>query len=477
MTFNMPIMTGAIILGLGTVPFTYAADPTSDQERSTDQIGSELGVPAPGSVSDQETTKKQRHPAKHQKASQNAQVTLGGSKSVVYGVIGKMQGDYYFVNDEESGDEVRLLVNNDTNLDCSATPSSTRDASSRDASSSEIVATDRVSAHQQAPEASDRQIAQGQNKDETAVGSGFRIGACAFKPGDRIKAEVDDMGRVTTLRSMPNHEGAAPQKIARSAGETAGTGELAIPGKQDKPGQLDMIDSQGYPPKQYAWLPVPRGKFMTIGEHSLLNSPIYTPDGKIMGSLETLMMDSETRRIEYAVVFVNATNQLEVTPWAHFKVQQDTDQKKLVLNTKQYPLSPDITQKDVADRSPDQEYLAKAMDATKAPADLRGEEGNIKASVSKKPASVLCPNKDCQVIRGRVSKLEGKSLTVREKSGKEVDMTVDRKTQKGQVGFIGRDEDFAVGDTVEAYVTSTGHAESISLIRPTSTGRPEEVGG
>ena len=473
MKFTIPIMTGAIVLGLGTVPCTYAADPTSDQERSTEQIGSELGGPAPGSVSDQETTKKQRNPAKHQKASENAQVTLGGSKYVVYGVIGKMQGDYYFVNDDESGDEVRLLVNNDTNLDCSATPSSTRDASS-----SEIVATDRVSAHQQASEASDRQKEQGQNKDETAVGSGFRIGACAFKPGDRIKAEVDDMGRVTTLRSMPNHEGAAPQKIARSAGETAGTGELAIPGKQDKPGQLDMIDSQGYPPKQYAWLPVPLGKFMTIGEHSLLNRPIYTPDGKIMGSLETLMMDSETGRIEYAVVFVNATNQLEVTPWAHFKVQQDTDQKKLVLNPKQYPLSPEITQRDVADRSPDQEYLAKAMDATKAPADLRGEEGSIKTSVLKSRSSPdLCASKDCQVIRGRVSKLEGKSLTVREKSGKEVDMTVDRKTQKGQVGFTGRDEDFAVGDTIEAYVTSTGHAESISLIRPNSTGRPEEVGG
>ena len=47
MTFNMPIITGAIVLGLGTVPCTYVADSTSDQERSTEKIGSELGVPAP----------------------------------------------------------------------------------------------------------------------------------------------------------------------------------------------------------------------------------------------------------------------------------------------------------------------------------------------------------------------------------------------------------------------------------------------
>src|SRR5215472_8268383 len=474
MTFKTfkTFLTGAVVLSLGTLPLAHAADQKSDQQHFIGQGGSELGVPEPGSVRDQETTKKQRDPTKHQGANQNAQVTLGGAKYFIYGGIRNIQGDYYFVNDEESGDEVRLLVNKDTNLDCSAAQTSTPDASF-----SQVVMTNRLPMEHQDRDASERQIEQGQKKDETAVGSGFRIGTCAFKPGDRIKAEVDDMGRVTTLRSMPNHEGAAPQKIARSAGETAGTGELAIPGKQDKPGQLDMIDSQGYPPKQYAWLPVPLGKFMTIGEHSLLNRPIYTPDGKIMGSLETLMMDSETGRIEYAVVFVNATNQLEVTPWAHFKVQQDTDEKKLVLNTKQYPLSPEITQRDVADRSPDQEYLAKAMDATRAPADLRGEEGSSKTSVTKPQPHDLCANKDCHVIRGRIMTLEGESLMVKERSGKEVRMTVDRKTQKGQVGISGRDEEFAVGDTIEAYVTSTGHAESISLMRPSSVGRPEEIGG
>jgi len=469
MTFNIPVITGAIVLGLGTVPFTYAADPKSDQEGLTGQIGSEMSVPEPGSITDQETTKKQRNPAKDQGADQNAQVTMGGAKSVVSGGIKSIRGNYYFINDEESGDEVRLLVNPNTNLDCSAAQ-----VPGHDASSSQVVATDRVSAQQQAPEASDRQKEQGQKKDETALGSGFRIGTCSFKPGDRIKAEVDDMGRVTTLRFMPNTGTAEPQ--TRLA-ETAGTGELAIPGKQDKPGQLNMIGSQGYPPKKYSLLPVPLGKFMNVGEHTLLNSPIYTPDGKILGSLETLIMDSETGRIEYAVVLVNATNQLEVTPWAHFRVQRDTDEKKLVLNPKQYQLSPELTEKDVADRSPDQEHLTKAMESTRAPADLRGEEGSSKTSVTKHKPHDLCANKDCHVIRGRIMTLEGESFMVKEKSGKEIRMSVDRKTQKGQVGISGRDEEFAVGDTIEAYVTSTGHAESISLMRPSSVGRPEEIGG
>lgn len=463
------------MLSLGTVPFTYAADPKSDQERFTRQIGSETGVPEPGSVSDQETTKKQRDPAKDQGADQNAQVTMGGAKNFVSGEIRKIQGNrYIFINEEESRDEVRLLVNNDTNLDCSAA-----EAQTQGASVSEVIATDRQSAGQEALEASDRQKEQGQKKNETAVGSGFRIGICSFKPGDRIKAEVDDMGRVTTLRFTPNNGSAKPQ-TARSLGESAGTGELAIPGKQDKPGQLDMTGPQGYPPKQYAVLPVPLGKFMADGEHTLLNNPVHSPDGKTLGSLNTLIQDSETGQIEYAVVLVNDTNRLEVVPWAHFRIQRDTNEMKLVLNTQHYQLSPDIAEKDVADGSPDLEKLVKDMGSARGPADLRDGQGGTTKSVSKnKPSPDLCASKDCRVIRGRVLQLEGESLMVKENSGsgKEVRMTVDRKTDKGQVGIAGRDEEFAIGDTIEAYITSAGHAESISLMRPDSAGRPEEAGG
>lgn len=463
-----------MVLGLVTVPFAFAADATSDQERFVRQIGSETGVPVPGSVSDQETTKKHRNPAKDQGADQNAQVTMGGAKYFVSGEIRSIQGDYYFIKDEESGDEVRLLVNNDTNLDCSAAQATTRGVSS-----SQSVATDRQSAEQQALEASDRQKEQGQKKNETAVGSGFRIGMCSFKPGDRIKTEVDDMGRVTTLRFAPNNGSANPQ-MARSLGESAGTGELAIPGKQDKPGQLDMTGPHGYPPKQYALLPVPVGKFMTASEDSLLNSPVHSPDGKILGSVETLIMDSETRQIEYAVVLLDDTNRLAVVPWAHFKIRRDSNEKRLVLNTHQYQLSPNMTEKEMADRSPDVEKLVKDIGSARAPADLRdGQGGAAQSVVKKKQDPDLCSSKDCRVVRGRVSQLEGESMIVRESagSGKDVRVTVDRKTQKGQVGFAGRDEEFTVGDTIEAYVTSTGHAESISLMRPDSAGRPEEAGG
>jgi hypothetical protein len=44
---------------------------------------------------------------------------------------------------------------------------------------------------------------QGQRKDETAIGSGFQMGSqCSFKIGDRVKAEVSDIGTVTTIRFL-----------------------------------------------------------------------------------------------------------------------------------------------------------------------------------------------------------------------------------------------------------------------------------
>ena len=128
-----------------------------------------------------------------------------------------------------------------------------------------------------------------------------------------------------------------------------------------------MTGPHGYPPKQYALLPVPVGKFMTASEDSLLNSPVHSPDGKILGSVETLIMDSETRQIEYAVVLLDDTNRLAVVPWAHFKIRRDSNEKRLVLNTHQYQLSPNMTEKEMADRSPDVEKLVKDIGSARPP--------------------------------------------------------------------------------------------------------------
>lgn len=195
---HLPVLSAAVVLSLGMILSAYGLESQSDQDLFAQQARSKMS-----SGSDQESTKKQRNPAKDQKADQNAQVTIGGAKSLVSGEIRGIEGEYYFIKDDETGDEVRLLVNKDANLDCSAAPIATNGTSSQGVAIARQLA-------EEALEASDRQKTQGQKKDETAVGSGFRIGACSFRPGDRIKAEVDDMGRVTTLKFMLTR--AEPQK-------------------------------------------------------------------------------------------------------------------------------------------------------------------------------------------------------------------------------------------------------------------------
>src|SRR5678815_1764342 len=153
----------AVVLSLGMVSLAYGLESQSGQDRFTQQAKADMST-----GSDQESTKKQSNPAKHQEVDQNAQATLGGAKSFVSGEIRKIEGEYFFIK-EDDGDDVRLLVNKDANLDCSAAPIATGDTTSQNVVIGKQPA--------EAPEVSDRQKEQGQKKDETAVGSGFRIGA------------------------------------------------------------------------------------------------------------------------------------------------------------------------------------------------------------------------------------------------------------------------------------------------------------
>jgi len=62
-------------------------------------------------------------------------------------------------------------------------------------------------------------VSQGQRKDETAAGGGFRMGDCQFKTGDKVKAEVSDVGTVTTLRYVTDTKPTERQANVQSSGE------------------------------------------------------------------------------------------------------------------------------------------------------------------------------------------------------------------------------------------------------------------
>ncbi len=198
---HIPIGALAFVVCLG-VPFVAsAADQSQGQDRFQQQMGKEgnpMGVPEPGTVQDQESTQKKRNPDKKDVPESTLSTAAGITPYFVEGVVDKIDGDHYTIKDAKAG-EIRLIVNQNTNLDCSKAPT----AASKDA---ETMTSDRVSSEKQAPQASGMQREQGQRHDETARGAGFKIGDCSFKQGDTVKAEVDDRGHVTTLKYLSGND-------------------------------------------------------------------------------------------------------------------------------------------------------------------------------------------------------------------------------------------------------------------------------
>ncbi|BCA55974.1 exported protein of unknown function [Nitrospira sp. KM1] len=182
------------IAAIGAVVAIYGMVPAVGTAASNDSGNKrELGTPASGSANDTESTEKKRDPNRTQTPEQNRQITVGGAQATLEGELVSVNGEQYEIQAAPSGDRVKVMVNKDTNLDCAKAPSSgdkgkDQMSSDRDADKHQGI--------------SERQAQQGQRPDETAKGSGFKIGSCDFHQGDRVKAEVDDMGRVTTLKYL-----------------------------------------------------------------------------------------------------------------------------------------------------------------------------------------------------------------------------------------------------------------------------------
>jgi hypothetical protein len=319
---------------------------------SSQQPMSELGRPAPGTMQDFEDTRKQPDPAQMHSPESNRQVTLGGAEYFVEGEIVKLEGQRFEIKKTESEERALLVVNQDTNLDCSAAPSSS------DEQQNDLLASERISIEQQAPAASERQREQGQRKNETARGAGFRIGQCSFHPGDRVKAEVDDMGRVTTLEYLAE----APPKARRAIGESAGMGVLAIPGRQEKPGQLDMTGAGGSIPKEYTVLPVPVGDLETTNGNVLLKKPVKDLQGNQLGTLEKLIVDTHSGQIEYAVMAIEEGTHLHPVPWSAIQIKHGQNGALTpTIDTSKYQIMPSVMREDSMDLSPSIKQLVKEM--------------------------------------------------------------------------------------------------------------------
>ena len=359
------------LAGIGMLGLAWMVDTPSV---SAELPLSELGRPAPGTVQDVEDTRKQPDPAQMHSPESNRQVTLGGAQYFVEGEIVKIDGPQFEIKKTDGGERALLVVNQDTNLDCAAAPAVSNQKPA------ETLASERIPAEKQAPAASERQREQGQRKDETARGAGFQIGQCDFHPGDRVKAEVDDMGRVTTLKYLSH----APETASRAIGESAGTGALAIPGGQEKPGQLDMTGAGGSMPKEYAVLPVPVGELTTTNSNVLLSKPVKDLQGKQLGTLEKLIVNTHSGRIEYAVLAIENGTHLHPVPWSAIQIKKEgSGTLTPTIDTSKYQIMPSVMRDDSMDLSPSIKQLVKEMEVLR---DREPRKSQSRELIVKEPA-------------------------------------------------------------------------------------------
>ena len=117
---------------------------------------------------------------------------LGGAKQAVRGEVLKVEGERYVIKDHH-GSEVRFVVNQNTRMWCGPEAGSSSDLLPE-------------------PSASDKPGAKGQPQDQNATNEqkGSQVGpgtkpsgtsaGCAFKTGDKIEAEISDMGAATFIK-------------------------------------------------------------------------------------------------------------------------------------------------------------------------------------------------------------------------------------------------------------------------------------
>ena len=143
------------------------------------------------------------------------QIMMGSAVPTVKGEVLKIEGDKYTVKDQ-AGTEVSLLVNQNTRMDCGQGTGSLSGFQPR-----EQTTTDRPldQGDQRQAQGTQKQGQEGKLQDlsKTSEQPGSEVGkatdagktassssqaGCAFKPGDKIEAEVSDMGAATMIKKV-----------------------------------------------------------------------------------------------------------------------------------------------------------------------------------------------------------------------------------------------------------------------------------
>jgi sporulation protein YlmC with PRC-barrel domain len=82
------------------------------------------------------------------------------------------------------------------------------------------------------------------------------------------------------------------------------------------------ITGGNYPPEHYVVLPVPRGGLRAVNKTPLLHKDVLDEDGKTLGKLEQLIIDTKSGKIAYAVISLE-DGRLVPLPWSELKTTRN----------------------------------------------------------------------------------------------------------------------------------------------------------
>ena len=111
----------------------------------------------------------------------------------------------------------------------------------------------------------------------------------------------------------------------------------------------------------YGVLPVPRGPLQSTQKNTFVGDTVKDKDGKNVGTLENVIIDSGTGKIEVAVIgYRTANGTIALTPVSWRNVHID-DKGEAHLKLSERDILPGTISKDVKDISPDVLKIVKEM--------------------------------------------------------------------------------------------------------------------
>jgi len=143
-------------------------------------------------------------------------------------------------------------------------------------------------------------------------------------------------------------------------------------------------------PDKYTIMPVARGKKVEV-DNEMIGSTVQNPKGEKLGSLEELIMDSETRKIEYAMIKIGDSDRLRAFPWSAFKV--DKESGNVVLNITKEQLQG----VSASDQSPDISAIEQQLQTLRQQESQKGDRPGL--GVTKEPA-IAGPHGETEVGGG-----------------------------------------------------------------------------